>query len=259
MSDALIGYSGFVGGSLLKQRPFDDFYRSANIHAIRGKKFETIVCSAAPAQKWIANKNPDGDAENINALIEQLKTVRSEKFILISTVDVFKHPIDVHEDSPVDETGLHPYGLHRRHLERFVEQHFPGSLIVRLPGLVGPGLRKNIIFDFLNKNNLGSIDSKNIFQFYPMVNLWHDIQTALSAGLKRIHLTAEPISVEKVASTCFGMTFKQTLSESTVRYDMKTNHAELFGVTGPYQYRAREAILAIRAYAQSEAVSLTGN
>lgn len=252
MTNALIGYSGFVGSSLLAQQTFDKLYRSTNLSEIQGCTFDRIVCAAAPAQKWLANQNPLVDLQNIERLIEQLQRVTCKQFVLISTVDVFKDAQGVDEDSTVEESGLHAYGLHRRWLERFVEAHFPESLIVRLPGLVGPGLRKNVIFDFLNGNNVSAIDSRGVFQFYPMVNLGYDIQTALEARLRLVHLTAEPISVADLAQQGFGQTFDNQLPATPARYDLQTRYAGLFGAQGHYQYSARETLLAIRAYAQSE-------
>ncbi|RYG95008.1 MAG: pyridine nucleotide transhydrogenase, partial [Alphaproteobacteria bacterium] len=140
MTNALIGFSGFVGSTLLKQADFERLYRSTNISEIEGQSFDTVVCAGAPAQKWIANREPDADREKIEGLIAHLKSVRCKTFILISTVDVFKNAIGVDEETPVDATGLQAYGLHRCLLEKFVESHFPNHLIVRLPGLVGPGL-----------------------------------------------------------------------------------------------------------------------
>ncbi|HEY9827864.1 MAG TPA: NAD(P)-dependent oxidoreductase [Stenomitos sp.] len=252
MENALIGFSGFVGSTLLKQAHFSALFRSTNIHEIENREFDVVVCAGAPAQKWIANRDPADDRKKIDSLINHLRTIKCKNFILISTVDVFKEPIGVDESTPVDESGLHAYGLHRRLLEKFVEQYFPGYLIVRLPGLVGPGLRKNVIFDFLNNNNLHAIESRGVFQFYPMTNLWYDIQIALKAGLSLVHLTAEPISVADVSLQGFGRPFTQTLENSPARYDMQTRHAQIFGSLGQYQYSAREAIQAIRAYAQSE-------
>lgn len=252
MRDCLIGDSGFVGGTLLKQTRFHSLYRSSNINGIVGKTFGMIVCSATPAQKWIANREPEADRKNIEKLISHLLAVTCKNFILISTIDVFGNPMGVDEDTTVDESGLHPYGLHRRMLERFVEDRFENPLVIRLPGLVGPGLRKNVIFDFLNDNNLDAIDSRGIFQFYPMVNLWYDIQTALQAGLRLVHLTAEPINVAEVSEQGFGRPFENRLSNPPARYDMRTRHAPLFGAVGPYQYSRRESLQAIRAYAQSE-------
>lgn len=256
MFNSLIGYSGYVGGTLLNQENFTSLYRSTNIGDIDNQSFNTVVCAGAPAQKWIANRNPEADRQKIEELIAHLKTIQCKTFILISTVDVFKNPIGVDEDTPVDESGLHAYGLHRRLLETFVEEHFPNHLIVRLPGLVGPGLRKNVIFDFLNGNNLEAIDSRGVFQFYPMVNLWYDIQTALNAGLELVHLTAEPISVEDISQKGFGKSFTHTLANPAATYDMQTKHAQVFGASGGYQYSARETILAVRAYAQSEQLTI---
>lgn len=252
MNNALIGFSGFVGSTLLRQASFDFLYRSTNIGDIEERAFDSVVCAGAPAQKWIANKDPETDWQNIHGLIAHLKTVRCRRFVLISTVDVFRTPSGVDENSPVDESGLHPYGLHRRRLEQFVEQYFPEHLIVRLPGLVGPGLRKNIIFDLLNDNNLQSIDSRSVFQFYPMVNLWYDIEIALAAGLKLLHLTAEPLSVADVSRQGFGKPFENRLASPPATYDMQTCHARIFGNVGRYQYSVRESLQAIRAYAQSE-------
>ncbi|MGF1642504.1 MAG: hypothetical protein ACFCUJ_02605 [Thiotrichales bacterium] len=250
--NALIGHTGFVGSTLLRQTSFDGHFRSTNIGEIDASTFDSVVCAAAPAQKWIANRDPGRDADNIETLIGHLRQVDCRVFVLVSTVDVFKEPLAVDEHSVVDEDGLHPYGRHRRWLERFVESHFETHLIVRLPGLVGPGLRKNIIFDLLNRNNLDAVDSRGVFQFYPMVNLWQDIQIALRAGLRCVHLTAEPISVAEVAHSGFGERFENALGTDPARYDMRSRHAALFGGHGHYPYSRRESLLAIRAYAQSE-------
>lgn len=239
----------------MKQTTFESLYRSTNIAEIEGHSFDTVICAGAPAQKWIANGDPKADLEKIERLIEHLRTVRCTTFILISTSDVFREPLGVNEDTEVVETGLHAYGLHRRLLEKFVESHFPKHLIVRLPGLVGPGLRKNIVFDFLNDNNLASIDSRGVFQFYPMVNLWSDIQSSLQAGLTLVHLTAEPISVAEVAAKGFNRPFDIALQKEPADYDMGSIHASTLGGNGAYQYSKRETLQAIRTYAQSEPIT----
>lgn len=256
MVDALIGYSGFVGSVLLKQRNFEARYRSTNINEINGESFGMVLCAGAPAEKWIANRQSEVDWQKIEGLIKWLATIRCNTFVLISTVDVFKTPLGVNEQTPVEENGLHAYGLHRRRLERFVETQFPNHLIVRLPGLVGPGLRKNVIYDFLNDNNLHAIDSRGVFQFYPMVSLWFDIEIALRARLKLVHLTAEPVSVAEISAQGFGRTFDHVPPGNAARYDVQSAHAAAFGASGAYQYSRRETIQAVRAYAQSEPVTI---
>jgi hypothetical protein len=253
--DALIGWSGYVGTTLRAQRTFGAAFRSTDIASIRGREFDTVVCAGAPAQKWIANRDPSGDAARIDGLIDHLRTVHCRRFVLISTVDVFSDPSDVDEDTPVRTEGLHAYGLNRRRLEQAVQDRFPGHLVVRLPGLVGPGLRKNAIYDLAHDNEVHKIDSRGVFQFYPMVCLWADVRTALAEGLSLVHLTAEPLSVTAIAREAFGREFRNEVHASAARYDMRTRHSAAFGGPIGYTWSARESMVAIRAYAQSEALA----
>ena len=253
MANALIGYTGYVGSSLLRQSEnFTHRYRSSDIANIRGLDFDVVVCAGAPAQKWKANKDPESDLAAINGLISHLSQVTCRTFMLISTVDVYPVPIGVDENSIIDIHSQHPYGKHRLLLEQFVARQFPNHHIIRLPGLVGPGLRKNIIYDFRHHNNVHLIDSRGIFQFYPMVNLWHDLGVVRHAGLSLVNLTVEALCVAEIAREAFGLDFTQEQSSEPGRYDLRTRHASLFGGRGDYQYSARESLLAIRAYAQSE-------
>ena len=250
--NTLIGYSGFVGSTLRGQARFDALYRSTNIAEIAGGAFDCVVCAGAYARKWIANRDPAADGAGIDRLIKHLSQVRARQFVLISTVDVFGHPVAVDERSAVDPTGQNTYGHNRRRLEEFVAMRFTDHLIVRLPALVGPGLRKNIAYDFLNGNNLHAIDSRAMFQFYPMTRLWRDIRIALQAGLRLIHLTAEPVSAAEVALHGFGQRFEQLLDSPLPAYDFRTRHAALYGANGAYQVGREDSLQAIRAYAVSE-------
>ena len=245
--DALIGATGYVGGTLLRQRVFAHGYRSTNIEQIRGGSFDLLVCAGAPAQKWLANKEPDQDRASLARLMTALESVRAARVVLVSTVDVFGNPNGVDEDTLVDLQGLHAYGRHRFELEQFVRAHFPTALIVRLPGLVGPGLRKNVIYDLHNDNNLAQVDSRACFQFYPMVNLWYDVQAALESDVRLLHLTAAPIDVASVAREGFSRPFENVLARPPARYDLRSKHAG-----SGYQYDRAASLLAIRAYAQSE-------
>lgn len=254
MSLALIGHTGFVGSTLKRQAHFDHLFNSSNIQDVGRQAYDTVICSAAPAQKWIANREPEADWANIQKLIASLDNVECKHFVLISTVDVFATPIGVDESTPVKTDGLHPYGLHRRRLEEFVESRFQSHLIVRLPGLVGPGLRKNILFDFHNNNNVSSIDSRSRFQFYPMVNLYSDLQAARDTNIQLLHLTSEPISVADVGREAFNLDFNHVPSTSPALYDMRTLHATDLNGSPGYQYDRRNTLTAIRAFHQSEPV-----
>ena len=66
--NALIGYSGFVGGNILNQKKFDYLYNSKNIADVQMKKFDLVVCAAAPGTKWFADKYPKKDFNSIKIL-----------------------------------------------------------------------------------------------------------------------------------------------------------------------------------------------
>ena len=146
----LIGHTGFVGGALLRQTGFGACFNSANIAAIEGEAFGTLVCAAAPGSMLEANRAPERDRAAIDALIARLERVRAERFVLISTIAVLADFAGGDDETTRAFQQTLAYGRHRRMLEAFVEERFPGSLIVRLPALFGAGLRKNFLFDLMN-------------------------------------------------------------------------------------------------------------
>lgn len=148
--NGLIGHTGFVGSALLRQAAFADCYNSANIPAIAGQQFATLVCAAAPGSMLEANRAPERDRAQIAALIQHLSTLRAERFVLVSSIAVLADFAGCDDESTCAFQRDLAYGRHRRELETFVESHFTDSLIIRLPALFGRGLRKNFIFDLLN-------------------------------------------------------------------------------------------------------------
>ena len=146
----LIGHTGFVGGALLRQTRFAACFNSANIAAIAGQRFGTLVCAAAPGSMIEANRAPERDAAQINALIARLEQVQAERFVLISSIAVLADFAGGDDEGTGAFQHDLAYGRHRRALEAFVEERFPGSLIIRLPALFGHGLRKNFLFDLMN-------------------------------------------------------------------------------------------------------------
>jgi nucleoside-diphosphate-sugar epimerase len=248
---ALIGYTGFVGSTLLRQRHFDACFNSSNIEQIHGRSFDLIVCAGAPAEKWKANKEPERDLDSIERLTRALVGADAQKVVLVSTVDVFLNPVDVDEDSPTPMIALHAYGRNRRRLEEIVAGRFDAH-IVRLPGLYGPGLKKNIIYDFLYDNDVRKIDSRGVFQFYELRRLWADIERIMANELPLVHLPPEPVSVADVARAAFDIEFTNEVAPTPARYDVHTKYADVFGGTGTYTQTRIDELAGIAAYVASE-------
>lgn len=148
--DCIIGYSGFVGGNLLRQHDFVGRFNSRNIDDSAGEKFDTVVCAAAPGSMLQANTFPKQDLEQIEILCSKLARIRARRFVLISSIAVLADFASEDDESTKTFQAELAYGRHRRRLETFCAEHFDSALIVRLPALFGLGLKKNFIFDLLN-------------------------------------------------------------------------------------------------------------
>jgi nucleoside-diphosphate-sugar epimerase len=245
----LIGHTGFVGSNLARQTRFDATYNSSNIESITGEEFDLLVCAGVRAEKWIANANPEADRAAIDRLLQALDGVKARRAILISTVDVFITPLDVDETTPVITAGLHPYGKNRYHVEQAFADRFD-AVIARLAGLYGPGIKKNVIHDFLFDHQTEKIDSRGVFQFYGLHRLWSDLELALANHLEIIHLPTAPVSVADVALAAFGRDFTNHVVERPARYDVRTRHAALLGGRGHYVENKMAELEGIRLFVQ---------
>ena len=151
--DAIVGYSGFVGSNLCLSHDFDYQYNSKNITDAFGLNPDLLVYAGVPAQKFIANTNPEKDEAVIKNAIENIRVIRPKTLVLISTIDVYRDPKGVDETSAMQTEGLQPYGLNRLALEDWVRDNkadFERILIIRLPGLFGQGIKKNFIYDLIH-------------------------------------------------------------------------------------------------------------
>lgn len=229
MNDALIGHTGFVGGNLIRQRVFKHFYNSKNSGEMRGRSYGLVMCSGVSAVKWMANKEPEKDREGIKRLEDVLRSIRAERFVLISTIDVYPVLEGADEDHDCHAVGNHPYGEHRLAFEDFCVGTFPDCTVVRLPGLFGEGLKKNVIYDLLNDNCLEMVNPESRFQYYGLDDLWADVDKALENGVRKINLFTEPVRTGDVLDAFFPSKEVGARAVPAVRYDLRTRHSGLWG------------------------------
>lgn len=149
--NALVGYTGFVGSNIYEKGPFDRGYNTRNIQEAYGTEPDLLVYAGLRAEKYLANHAPEKDLECIEQAEENIRRIAPRKLVLISTIDVFKCPQKVDENTPVEVDGLHAYGLNRYRLECWVREAHPDALIIRLPGLFGKNIKKNFIYDYMKR------------------------------------------------------------------------------------------------------------
>ena len=224
--NALIGHTGFVGSNILKQKNFDFCYNSKNISSIRNNTFDLVVCAGVSSVKWKANKNPKEDYRQIVKLIEDLNTIKFNKFVLISTIAVYDNPTD------------NPYGRNRLYLENYLINNYENVSIVRLPSVFGEGLKKNALYDLKNKDfrYLPHIDST--FQYYDLSDIWNDIEIVIKNNLKAVNFATTPIKFSKVLSM-FSYN-KIPIDKPLINEDMRTIHSKYWGKEGHYLYTEKQ-------------------
>lgn len=149
--NALVGYTGFVGSNIYLKGQISNGYNTKNIEEAYGLKPELLVYAGVRAEKYLANTHPEQDLKLIEQAMENIKRIQPQKLVLISTVDVYKNPVGVDENTRIDSQGLQAYGKNRYQLECMVREEYQNALIVRLPGLFGENIKKNFIYDLIHR------------------------------------------------------------------------------------------------------------
>lgn len=249
---ALVGWSGFVGGALAPRVRSVARFRSTDIEQLAGADVDEVVCAGAPAEKWRANADPEADWAGITRLVQALDASRATSCVLVSTVDVYSDSRGADEATPADTGQDQAYGRHRALLEEFVTGRFEDALIVRLPGMFGPGLKKNLVYDLIHQPEARFAHEAATFQFYDVRDLWGHVLLARDAGLTVVNLATGPVSSAQVARECFGVDYRCD-DRPQVGYDLRTRYAaELAGREGPYLRSGDEVLAAIRAWGARE-------
>jgi nucleoside-diphosphate-sugar epimerase len=159
MKIALIGCRGFVGSAFARffesrSIPYMGVDR-ANYSAHAGRNWDVVIHAAANSKKFVADETPLADMEqSLERTTSILRDFPAGKFLLISSVDVYNdlsHAKTTNESEAIEPMSLANYGFHKYLSELLVLRHSPHPLIFRLAGMVGPGLKKNPVFDVLNR------------------------------------------------------------------------------------------------------------
>ena len=226
---ALIGYSGFIGSHLLNFSKKLVKYNSKNINKIKNTNYNTVICAGTYSKIWLANKNQKEDFDNTNKLIENLKTIKANRFILISTSEVYgnyyyNNNQNCNEAKLISGSKLSSYGYNRLRLEKFIKKKFINHNIIRLPIVYGERFSKNFIFDLINKKNLSKINGNDYIQIYHVKNLTQNIKHIIKKKIKTINLSSSPVKISEIAKEFFNLKTKQF--ENSRIINMKSIHAK---------------------------------
>ena len=242
----MIGSTGFVGGHLAQSFGFQRLVHRSDIDTVAGLTTDLLVCAGLPADKWRANLDPSADWANLKRLAKVIATVRAERAVLISTVDVYQPPVQVDERHAPAFDGVGAYGTHRAWFESFFQSRFGSALIIRLPGLFAANVKKNLVHDLIHgkSDQWTKVNANSTFQFFDVSKTWSIIEYAWQLDLLLLNVATEPVAAHEVAKL-FGVQLAG--QGDVVTYDMHSIHARSFGGRDAYLVTRQEVLDGIAA------------
>ena len=261
--NCIIGYTGFVGSNIINKYGsivFDEFYNSKNIDSIN-TNYNVIVFAGLPGNVGYANKNHKEDLENVNFLMNKLQNIKCNKFILISTINVYPCLHSQHTESEVLEVekSIDYYGKHRLMFEKFISESYDDYSILRLPSIYGTNLKKGILFDLLNKHYLEDICIEDKLQFYDLSDINDHIKYVIDNNIKILNLVSEPIYVKDILDgifTDYKLMNSSQISHNNSIINLKIRQPKNLNIcsshfTNGYIYNSSDSITKIKNFVDS--------
>lgn len=168
----ILGGRGLVGSAFARVceasgRPFTIIDRES-YPRLRGQSCSLFINANGNSRKPLAKEKPleEFDA-SVRSVRSSLIDFSCERYLHLSSCDVYpdcSSPDTTKEDQLIAPARQSPYGFHKRLAEECVQHAAPNWLIFRLGGFVGPGLKKNAIYDILHGGPLW-LDPASQLQF----------------------------------------------------------------------------------------------
>lgn len=187
----LLGGRGFYGSAIarmldLQGRTFRVITRE-NYADFRGQKCQVFINANGNSSKLLAKRAPleDFDA-SVRSVRNSLVDFEYDTYVYLSSVDVYA---DCSRGKPNGESvTLEPakqsgYGFHKALAEQCVKHVARRWLIARLGGAVGPGLKKNAVFDILNGGPLW-LDPESRLQFLQTDDAARMLMSLIDRGIR---------------------------------------------------------------------------
>ena len=154
----LLGGNGFVGSGFAREleragRPFKIITRE-NYHEYVGLGCDVLINANGNSSKLLGRTDPKAEFRaSVLSVRDSLADFSFGTYVFLSTSDVYPNPSSLNltdESSDIDVAAQSPYGFHKYLAEQCVRHSASAWLIIRQGGFVGPGLKKNAVFDVLH-------------------------------------------------------------------------------------------------------------
>jgi nucleoside-diphosphate-sugar epimerase len=156
----ILGGNGFVGSAytrLFSRLKIEHkVITKANYEDFRGSSCEVLINANGNSKKFLSEKDPLLEFDlSVRSVVNSLEAFKSNIYVFLSSGDVYPDPSHfdkTDEDSLIDPTRLSRYGLHKFLAENVVRGIHKNYFIIRMGGFVGPGIKKNAIYDMVTNS-----------------------------------------------------------------------------------------------------------
>jgi nucleoside-diphosphate-sugar epimerase len=158
----ILGAEGFVGSAFVRyclknkieHAPID----LNNYQEFKGQRCDLLINAAGNSSKRLALTDPGQIFDrNVRDTLLSLIDFSVDRYVYLSTCDVYNdcsNPAYNVETTAILPVKLSRYGMSKYMGELLAQQYARTCIIVRMGGMVGPGLRKNAIYDLTHGGKL---------------------------------------------------------------------------------------------------------
>ncbi|WP_193176001.1 NAD-dependent epimerase/dehydratase family protein [Oricola nitratireducens] len=230
----LLGGNGFVGSGFartLRERglPFEIITRE-NYGDFVGKSCDLFINANGNSKKFLAKDDPKAEFRaSVQSVRDTLADFKFGTYLFLSTSDIYpdcSSPELTREDAEIDVDRQSPYGFHKYLAELCVRHAAPDWLIVRQGGFVGPGLKKNAVYDILHGDKL-FVHPESRFQFIHTDDSARLVLELLDKGVRNqvVNLTGRGTASAAEIMDLAGRKLPHPADALPVRYEISTQQA----------------------------------
>ena len=153
----VIGGNGFVGSGFVRHLHSQGIAVTVvdrtNYDQLIGAECDILINANGNSKKFLAKDDPKAEFQaSVVSVRNSLVDFKFKKYVFLSTSDVYpdcSKPELTREDISFNVAEQSPYGFHKHLAELCVQHAAKDWLIIRQGGFVGPGMKKNAVYDIL--------------------------------------------------------------------------------------------------------------
>jgi nucleoside-diphosphate-sugar epimerase len=232
----IIGATGFLGSAVAIEAAARRYevipVTRTNYAQFKDSHADILIHAAGNSRKFIDDKDPTkGFDESVGSVMRVLRDFQFAHYIHLSSGAVYPdegNPSSNTEDAELQPEHMTHYGFHKWMAENLVMHYAPRHLILRLGGFVGPGLKKNAVYDLL-KGGQVFVHPDSEFQFMDsrdMARILFDLcEQAPPNGVMNLSASGT-VSVRQIAAWAGANLTEQADSLPLVRAELNLKMAE---------------------------------